>query len=133
MGSSKFSVSSGSKYELGQLLVDGYNELILGENNCEFTSAIFYAEVQAQPMGIVISEPFYTSTNLNDIPSDNLWYNKVKTLLLQIKGVENVEIDPINNKFDIVSDVNNSEIIDGSVETMRISIDLNIEYNIKCR
>jgi hypothetical protein len=52
---------------------------------------------------------------------------------LEIKGVKDVVVDEINNKFDISSDVNNSQIIDGKNSIMSIKINLIIDYNLNCR
>ena len=133
MGSETFNVEIGTKYGLQQLLLEGYNDLISENTECDFVSADFIAEVSVQPNDILLTESFYTTTSMSDIPSDNLWYDSIKNLLLQIQGVKDVEIDIFNNKFKITSDVNNSGIVSGPQSNIKISVNLSIDYNIKCR
>jgi len=47
------------------------------------------------PLGTSVSQPFFTATTLNVGPSDNLWYNTIRTILLSINGVSGVTIEPI--------------------------------------
>ena len=41
--------------------------------------------------------------------------------------------DIFNNKFKITSDVDNSGIVSGPQSNIKISVNLNIDYDIKCR
>jgi hypothetical protein len=61
------------------------------------------------------------------VPSDNQWYDTVRTLLLGIPGVGNVSIDQLNNQITIETSRNNT-----SLEGQEIVIDLVIEYDIIC-
>lgn len=133
MGSQDFTIVDGTKYGLQQLLTEGYNDLISGHTDCEFMSASFIAEVYVKPLGTTMTDVFYTTTSLLDIPSDNLWYDSVKALILQVKGVSDVVIDEFNNQFKITSDINNSGLVSGPESNINISINLNIEYDINCR
>lgn len=133
MGSESFKVNDGTIYGLQQLLTEGYNDLISGHTDCEFVSATFIAEVYVKPIGTIMTDVFYTTTSILDIPSDNLWYDSVKSLILQVKGVSDVVIDEFNNKFEITSDVNNSALVSGPKSNINISVNLNIEYDVKCR
>jgi hypothetical protein len=60
-------------------------------------------------------------------PSDNTWYNTVKSLLLSIPGVGNVTIDQLNNQITIETSRNNT-----SLEGQEIVLDLVIVYDIIC-
>ena len=133
MGSQEFITNDGDIYGLQQLLTEGYNDIISGNTDCELVSASFIAEVYIIPLGTTMTDLFYTTTSLSDIPSDNLWYDSVKSLLLQVKGVKDVVIDEFNNQFRITSDVNNSSLVSGPDSNINISINLNIEYDVKCR
>ena len=133
MGSEGFVTTDGDIYGLQQLLVEGYNDIISGNTDCNLVSASFVAEVYIIPLGTTMTEVFYTTTSLSDIPSDNLWYDTVKSLLLQVKGIKDVVIDEFNNQFKITSDVNNSAVVSGPESNINISVNLNIEYDVKCR
>jgi len=133
MGSEEFITTDGTIYGLQKLLTEGYNDMISGGTDCEFVSASFIAQVYVKPLGTTMNDVFYTATSLSDIPSDNLWYESVKSLILQVKGVKDVIIDEFNNRFKIISDVNNSAVVSGPESNINISINLNIEYDVKCR
>ena len=127
MGSEALTVQSQSKCGLLQMLNDGYQDLINGNTNCELVSAIYTAKVSTEPGGLSNQQSFFTGTTLNIAPSDNLWYDTVKTLLLTIPGISNVMVDPINNELSISTDPNNTSIV-----TQKIIIELIINYDINC-
>jgi hypothetical protein len=109
------------------MLNDGYQDLINGNTNCDLVSAVYTAKVSTQPGGLSNQQSFFTGTTLNIEPSDNLWYDTIKTLLLTIPGISNVIVDPINNELSISTDPNNTSIV-----TQKIIIDLIINYDINC-
>ena len=127
MGAEVFNVQSPTKFGLLQMLNEGYFDLTSGNTNCDLISATFNAKVSVNPSGIVASQNFFTSTSLVQVPSDNQWYDTVKTLLLGIPGVGNVTIDQLNNQITIETSRNNT-----SLEGQEIVIDLVIEYDIIC-
>jgi len=127
MGAEVFNVQSPTKFGLLQMLNEGYFDLTSGNTNCDLISATFTAKVSVNPSGIVASQNFFTSTSLVQAPSDNQWYNTVRTLLLGIPGVGNVTIDQLNNQITIETSRNNT-----SLEGQEIVIDLIIEYDIIC-
>jgi uncharacterized protein (DUF2141 family) len=127
MGAEVFSIESPTKFGLLQMLNEGFFDLTSGNTGCDLISAIFTAKVSVNPSGIVSSQNFFTSTSLVQVPSDNLWYDTIRTLLLGIPGVGNVTIDQINNQITIETSRNNT-----SLEGQEIVIDLVIDYNIIC-
>jgi uncharacterized protein (DUF2141 family) len=127
MGGEVFNIQSPTKFGLLQMLNEGYNDLTTGNNGCDLINATFIAKVSVNPLGVVASQNFFTSTSLVQVPSDNQWYDTVKTLLLGISGVGNVTIDQINNQITIETSRNNT-----SLENQEIVIDLVIEYEIIC-
>jgi len=127
MGSEALTVQSQSKRGLLQMLNDGYQDLVDGNPNCNLVSAVYIAKVSTDPGGLTNQQAFFTGTTLNIAPSDNLWYDTVKSLLLTIPGISNVVIDPINNSLSISTDPNNTSII-----TEKIIIELIINYDINC-
>lgn len=127
MGAEIFNIQSPTKFGLLQMLNEGYYDLTTGNTSCDLISATFTAKVSVNPSGIVASQNFFTSTSLVQAPTDNQWYNTVRTLLLGIPGVGNVTIDQLNNQITIETSRNNT-----SLEGQEIVIDLIIDYDIIC-
>jgi len=127
MGAEVFNIQSPTKFGLLQMLNEGYYDLTTGNTSCDLISATFTAKVSVNPSGIVASQNFFTSTSLVQAPTDNQWYNTVRSLLLGIPGVGNVTIDQLNNQITIETSRNNT-----SLEGQEIVIDLIIDYDIIC-
>ena len=127
MGQETFAIISPTKFGLIQMLNDGFKSLTTGDTNCVLISATFTAQVEVVPAGYNISNTFFTSTSLNQAPSDNLWYNTIKPMLLSIPGVGGVTIDPLTNQI-ILTTIPNSDLAVGQ----EIKLKLQIEYDIMC-
>jgi hypothetical protein len=127
MGAESFNVSSPTKYGLLQMMNEGFNDLTSGDTGCQLVSAIFNVKVSILPAGITSSQAFFTSTSLNTAPSDNLYYNTVKSLLLGIPGVGVVDIDSLNNQITIQTSKNNT-----SLNGQEVVVDLIIVYDTTC-
>jgi hypothetical protein len=127
MGSESFNVSSPTKYGLLQMMNEGFNDLTSGDTGCQLVSAIFNVKVSVLPLGITSSQSFFTSTSLNTAPSDNLYYDTVKSVLLGIPGVGTVDIDSLNNQITIQTSKNNT-----SLNGQEVVVDLIIVYDITC-
>jgi hypothetical protein len=127
MGAEVFNIQSPTKFGLLQMLNEGYFDLTSGNIGCELLSATFTAKVSVDPSGIVATQNFFTSTSLVQVPTDNQWYNTIRTLLLGIPGVGDVTIDQLNNQITIETSKTNS-----SLQGQEIVIDLVIDYNIIC-
>jgi uncharacterized protein (DUF2141 family) len=126
MGNENFQSKSGSKCGLLQMLNEGFYDLTLTNTNCTLLSANFVAKVTVEPLGDVYSSQFFTTTSLLVAPSDNQWYSAIETLLLTIPGIIGVSIDALNNKITIQTN------IDGPLQNQIITIDVLIEYDVKC-
>jgi hypothetical protein len=109
------------------MLNEGYSDLTAGNTNCDLVSAIFTAKVTVQPLGTVVTNSFFTATSLIDAPSDNLWYNTIRNLLLSITGVGRVTIDELNNQITIETSRGNN-----SLNGQEIIVELVINYDIMC-
>jgi hypothetical protein len=127
MGAEVFNVSSPTKFGMLQMLNEGFYDLTTGNTSCNLVDATYTAKVSVNPAGIVVSQPFFTSTSLVQAPSDNLWYNTIKSLLLSIPGIGNVTINQLNNQITIETSKNNT-----SLQGQEIVIDLIIVYDIMC-
>ena len=127
MGEEIFNIQSPTKFGLLQMLNEGYADLTVGNTNCSLISAQFIAKVSAQPIGLSAQNTFFTTTALNNPPSDNLWYNTIKQLLLSIPGILSVTIDQINNQITIATNPASN-----SLDGQEIVVELAIEYDIMC-
>lgn len=127
MGAESFNVSTATKYGLLQMMNEGFNDITSGDTGCRLNSAIFNVKVSINPAGITSSQSFFTSTSLNTAPSDNLYYDTVKSLLLGIPGVGVVDIDSLNNQITIQTSKNNT-----SLNGQEVVVDLIIVYDTTC-
>ena len=127
MGAELFQIQSPSKYGLLQMMNEGFADLTSGNTNCDLVTAIYTAQVLVNPLGTSVSVPFFTATTLNVGPSDNLWYDTIKSILLGINGVSGVIVDPLNNQITIQTSTSNF-----SLNGQEIIIKLNIVYDIMC-
>jgi hypothetical protein len=127
MGAEVFNITSPTKFGLLQMLNEGFYDLTTGNDSCDLISATFTAKVSVNPAGLTTQQIFFTSTSLVQAPSDNLWYNTVKSLLLSVPGIGNVTIDQLNNQITIETSRNNT-----SLQGQEIIIDLVIVYDIIC-
>ena len=127
MGAELFQVQSPTKYGLFQMMNEGFADLTSGNTNCDLVTAVYSAQVLVNPLGTSISVPFFTATTLNVGPSDNLWYDTIRSILLGINGVSSVIIDQLNNQITIQTSTSNF-----SLNGQEIIIKLNIVYDIMC-
>jgi hypothetical protein len=127
MGAEIFNIDFPTKYGLLQMLNEGFTDLTSENTGCELLTATFTAKVLVNPLGIVTSDEFFTSTSLIQVPTDNQWYTTVRNLLLGIPGIGSVSIDELNNQITIETSLNNT-----SLQNQEIVVDLIIEYNIIC-
>ena len=127
MGAEVFNITSPTKYGLLQMFNEGYNDITLGNTGCQLITGTFSVKVSVNPLGISTSQTFFTSTSLNSAPSDNLYYDTVRQLLLEVPGVGNVIIDSLNNEITIETSRNNT-----SLQGQEILVDLIIVYDTIC-
>lgn len=126
MGAEEFQIQTGAKFGLLQMMNDGFQELTQGNQNCSLISAIFQTKVSVQPMGILLTDNFFTATTVNQAPADNLWYSSITSLITSVDGVTSVSINPFTNQITIKtaegSPCHNEEFI----------VELTIIYDIMC-
>ena len=126
MGSDVFNILSPTKHGINQILVEGFNDLTSGNTDCSLISAIFTAQVEVQPQNTVLSNTFYTGTTLVDVPSDNVWYNTITSLLQSVSGISSVSVDPLTNQISISASPNSP------IVNQEVSVKLIIVYDIIC-
>lgn len=126
IGNEEFQSKSGSKCGLLQMMNEGFYDLTTGNTNCNLISADFTAKVTIEPLGSIYTSQFFTTNSLLVAPTDNEWYTAIESLLLTIPGITSVTIDATNNKITIQTNVN------GPLQNQIITIDVLIEYDVKC-
>jgi hypothetical protein len=127
MGGEQFNIQSQTKYGLLQMLNEGFDDLTNDKVNCDLISAVYGVKVSVNPMGLTTSQNFFTGTTLVAAPSDNLYYDTVKDLLLTVPGVGDVTIDAVNNQITISTDPSNTNL-----NGQEIVVELTIVYDIMC-
>ena len=127
MGGEQFNIQSQTKYGLLQMLNEGFDDLTNDKVNCDLLSAVFGVKVSVNPMGLTTSQNFFTGTTLVTAPSDNLYYDTVKDLLLTIPGIGGVTIDALNNQITVTTDPSNT-----TLNGQEIVVELTIVYDIMC-
>lgn len=127
MGSEVFNIQSQTKYGLLQMLNDGFDDLTSGNTSCNLISATFTVNVSVNPLGLSVSDTFFTTTSLVVAPSDNEYYDTVVSLLQTIPGIGNVTVDAVNNQIKIETNPNNN-----SLNGQEIIVELLIVYDTIC-
>ena len=127
MGGEQFNIQSQTKYGLLQMLNEGFDDLTNDKVSCDLLSAVFGVKVSVNPMGLTTSQNFFTGTTLVTAPSDNLYYDTVKDLLLTIPGIGEVTIDSLNNQITVSTDPSNT-----TLNGQEIVVELTIVYDIMC-
>lgn len=128
MGAEIFQVQAPTKLGLLQMLNEGFFDLTSGNTSCDLISATYTVRVKVNPLGLQTQSTIpFTSTTLNVAPSDNLYYDTVKNLLLSVPGVGAVTVDPLSNQITIQTAPNNN-----SLNGQEIVVDLIIVYDIIC-
>ena len=127
MGGEQFTIQSQTKYGLLQMLNEGFNDLTNDKVNCDLLSAVFGVKVSVNPLNLTTSQNFFTSTSLVSAPSDNLYYDTVKDLLLTVPGVGGVSFDSVSNQIKV-----STRAGDTTLNGQEIVVELTIVYDIMC-
>jgi hypothetical protein len=127
MGGEDFTIQSQSKFGLTQMLNEGFNDLTSNDEGCRLVSAVFGIEVSVSPSGFTTSEDFFTGTTLTSVPTDSLYYDTLKNLLLTVPGVGGVTIDESNNQIIVSTIPGNNRL-----NNQQIVVKLTIVYDISC-
>jgi hypothetical protein len=118
-----------------QMYNEGFFDLSSGDTNCIINSATFTLDLTVD--GVNSQTIFYTSTGLNDFPSDEEWVNVIKTQLFTYTGITSVETDLVNNKIIIRSGcitggTGCQQFTTTQLDDVRVIINLVIDYDISC-
>ena len=121
-------VNTGENIKKGpkEMLLEGYYDLTSNDENCVLNSAEFIVKIEVN--GGKTSQSIYTTTSLDDYPTDQDFYDAVESLLLDYAGIATVTINPDTNKITITTDCDSeTDLSDAS-----IVVDLEIDYDISC-
>jgi hypothetical protein len=127
MGGEDFIIQTQSKFGLNQMLYDGFLDLTSNRENCRLNESIFGINIFVNPNGFTTSQSFFTGTTLTSVPTDTLYLNTLKSLLLTVPGVGDVTINEENNQI-IVSTIPWDE----TLNNQELIVKLTIEYDILC-
>ena len=94
-------VNTGENIKKGpkEMLLEGYYDLISNDENCILNSAEFLVNVTVNGIGNTSS--IYTTTSLDDYPTDQDFYDAVEAILINYAGIATVTIDSETNKITI--------------------------------
>ncbi len=81
---------------------EGFFDLTSGDTNCILDFASFKIVVKVGDSEV--ENVFYSSTTLNDYPTDLLWGQTIESMLESFYGVGDVIIDYTNNSVKITND-----------------------------
>lgn len=123
------------KRGISQMYNEGFYDLTFDDTNCKVNSAEFILEVSVD--GELKQINFYSSTGINDFPTDVLWVDTVVTTLKTFEGIGDVIVNYSENTIQIF----NTCITTGStcnpqnvnlLSDAKVTINLLIDYDISC-
>lgn len=113
------------KKGLKEMLNEGYYDLVVDETDCVLNSAIFSVNVEIS--GVSASTTFYTGYTLNQVPSDDKYYDALAQLIESYPQIGQVIIDPSTNIIQIITKCETQYLT-----SMDVSADVKILYDISC-
>lgn len=118
-----------------QMFNEGFFDLTSGNTGCILNSATFTVDITLN--GVNQQNVFYTSTGIDDFPTDEQWVNAIKTLLFQFSGITTVETNIETNKITIKSGcitggTGCQQVVTHQLDDARVIINLIIDYDISC-
>lgn len=124
-----------SRRGIRQMYWEGFNDLTTGDTNCIINSAVF--TIQAKVGDETKEVDFYTSTGFDDYPNDLLWAETIIDTLKSFGGIEDVSIDLVQNKLQIIAGCANfpkncAEEILNLLQDELVIVNLKIDYDISC-
>ena len=118
-----------------QMFNEGYFDLTSGDTGCILNSATFTVDITID--GVNQQNVFYTSTGLNDYPTDNEWTIAIKNLLYSFSGITsvitNIETNEITIKSGCITGGTDCQInVETQLDDSNVIINLIINYDISC-
>lgn len=117
-----------------QMYNEGFYDLTLGDTNCIINSADFILEITVD--GELKTVNFYTSTGIDDYPTDVDWVNIITDTLKTFYGIGNIVVDYQKNTIQIFNTcVTGTTCNPGNTNLLsdaKITINLIIDYDISC-
>jgi len=115
------------KKGLKEMLSEGYFDLTAGDINCVLNQTTWTAEVTVG--GAILSEIFYTGYTLSDYPSDNLFFETIRDLLLQIPGIGEIVFNYPNGTITIIAGCGMNQ---NNLADLVVNVAVKILYDISC-
>jgi hypothetical protein len=113
---------------------EGFYDLTLGDTNCIINSADFILEITVD--GELKTVNFYTSTGIDDYPTDVDWVNIITDTLKTFYGIGDIVVDYQKNTIQIFNTcVTGTTCNPGNTNLLsdaKITINLIIDYDISC-
>lgn len=119
-----FNTATNTKLNIPKMVYQGYDEVTVGGNNCYLTGMSFTVYIDVD--GNTYTDNFYTSSSLDDYPSDTLFVSTITNILLLIPGIASADADIVNNNLTINADCTNS------LSDKLVTIQLEITYDYCC-
>lgn len=112
---------------LKNMMYEGYSQFVVNGRNCSLNSAFWSFDIQIDSTSYTM--PFYYSTSLDDIPTEEKYAELLRTSILSIPGIIDCIIDITTNSISIQSEtVNGVEIYEDS----SFVVDISINFDIRC-
>jgi uncharacterized protein (DUF2141 family) len=115
------------KKGLKEMLVEGFLDLTAGDTNCILNQTTWTVEVTVG--AVVLSQIFYTGYDLGDYPTDNMFFEVVRILLLQIPGIDEVIFNYPNGTITIIAGCG---INQNNLSDLVVNVAIKILYDISC-
>ena len=115
------------KKGLKEMLSEGFFDLTAGDINCILNQTTWTVEVTVG--ATTLSEIFYFGYDLSDYPSDNLFFDTVRNLLLQIPGIDEIIFDFPGGTITIIAGCGQNQ---NNLADVVVNVAISILYDISC-
>jgi hypothetical protein len=115
------------KKGLKEMLSEGYFDLTAGDTNCILNQTTWTAEVTIG--AAVLSEIFYYGYGLGDYPTDNVFFETIRQLILQITGIDEIIFNYPNGTITIIAGCG---INQNNLSDLVVNVAVKILYDISC-
>lgn len=119
-----FTDTPSTKLGVYEMFNQGYYELTKGNINCILNYADFIINLNVG--GTAYTSNFYTTTSLNDYPTDQEYVDALTTLLATVPNLGAITLDLETNLLNLNTDC--TFVLDGVLVTIKVDV----EYDICC-
>lgn len=115
------------KKGLKEMLSEGFFDLTAGDINCILNQTTWTVEVTVG--AATLSEVFYIGYGLDDYPTDNLFFETIRNLLLQITGIDEIIFNYPNGTITIIAGCGQNQ---NNLADVVVNVAISILYDISC-